>query len=98
MINLIVFYGKMTGYIDQRKVTDVIVLSHSKAFNTNSYSIIFWKLRKSALNRYSENWPSSCAPRIGINGFIFSWPPLLATYILKLHTQLHQTKWWQQIK
>lgn len=38
--NLIVFYGKMTGFVDARNVVNVVHLDFSKAFDTVYHGVV----------------------------------------------------------
>ena len=44
MTNLISFYDKVTHLVDEGKAVGVVYLNFSKAFHTDSYSILLEKL------------------------------------------------------
>ncbi|PKU40953.1 rna-directed dna polymerase from mobile element jockey- hypothetical protein [Limosa lapponica baueri] len=77
LTNLIAFYDGMTGWIDERRVVDVVYLDFSKAFDTVSHSILIAKLRKCGLDKWTvkwiENWLKDRAQRVMIRGTESSW-------------------------
>ncbi|CAM4715659.1 unnamed protein product, partial [Lepidochelys kempii] len=77
LTNLIAFYDKITGSVDEGKVVDVLFLDFSKAFDTVSHSIVASKLKKYGLDewtiRWIESWLDCRAQRVVINGSRYSW-------------------------
>ncbi|CAM4719618.1 unnamed protein product [Lepidochelys kempii] len=80
LTNLITFYDKITGSVDEEKAVDVLFLDFSKAFDTVSNSILASKLKKFGLDeqtiRWIESWLDHCAQRVVINGSMSSWQPV----------------------
>ncbi|CAM5110535.1 unnamed protein product [Eretmochelys imbricata] len=80
LANLIAFYDKITGSVDERKAVDVLFLDFSKAFDTVSHSILASKLKKYGLDEWSirwiESWLACRAQRVVINGSMSSWQPV----------------------
>ncbi|CAM4592532.1 unnamed protein product [Lepidochelys olivacea] len=80
LTNLIAFYDKITGSVDEGKAVDVLFLDFSKAFDTVSRSILVSKLKKYGLDewtiRWTESWLDHQAQRVAINGSMSSWQPV----------------------
>ncbi|CAM4662709.1 unnamed protein product [Lepidochelys olivacea] len=80
LTNLIAFYDKITGSVDEGKAVDVLFLDFSKAFDTVSHNILASKLKKSGLDewtiRWRESWLDCRAQRVVINGSMSSWQPV----------------------
>ncbi|CAM4491321.1 unnamed protein product [Caretta caretta] len=80
LINLIAFYEKITGSVDEGKAVDVLFLDFSKAFDTVSHSILASKLKKYGLDewtiRWIESWLDCRAQWVVINGSMSSWQPV----------------------
>ncbi|CAM5110091.1 unnamed protein product [Eretmochelys imbricata] len=80
LTNLITFYDKITGSVDEGKAVDVLFLDFSKAFDTVSHSILVSKLKKYGLDectiRWVESWLDCWAQRVVINGSMSSWQPV----------------------
>ncbi|PKU37480.1 rna-directed dna polymerase from mobile element jockey-like [Limosa lapponica baueri] len=51
--NLIAFYDGTTGWMDEKRVVDVVYLDFSKAFDTVSHNILIAKLRKCGLDEWT---------------------------------------------
>ncbi|CAM5137999.1 unnamed protein product [Eretmochelys imbricata] len=77
LTNLIAFYDKITGSVDEGKAVDVLFLDFSKAFDTVSHSTVASKLKKYGLDegtiRWIESWLDCRAQRVVINGSRSSW-------------------------
>ncbi|CAM5115729.1 unnamed protein product [Eretmochelys imbricata] len=80
LTNLIAFYDKITGSVDEGKAGDMLFLDFSKAFDTVSHSILASKLKKYGLNertiRWIESWLDRQAQWVVINGSMSSWQPV----------------------
>ncbi|CAM5162711.1 unnamed protein product [Natator depressus] len=80
LTNLIAFYDKITGSVDERKAVDVLFLDFSKAFDTVCHSILASKLKKYGLDvwaiRWIESWLDCRAQRVVIDGSMSSWQPV----------------------
>ncbi|CAM5106487.1 unnamed protein product [Natator depressus] len=80
LTNLIAFYDKITGSVDEGKAVDVLFLDFSKAFDTVSHSILANKLKKYGLDewtiRWIESWLDCRAQLVVINGSMSSWQPV----------------------
>ena len=67
LTNLTTFYDEMTGWIDGRRVVNIVYLNFSKAFNTISHKVLIEKLLKYGLDedtvRWIENWLNGWAER-----------------------------------
>lgn len=50
LINLLAFYDKMTGLVDDGKAVDVVYLDSSKAFETLSHNILIDRGSTSKIN------------------------------------------------
>ncbi|CAM4603988.1 unnamed protein product [Lepidochelys kempii] len=74
LTNLIAFYDKITGSVDEGKAVDVLFLDFSKAFDMVSHSILASKL-KYGLDEWTESWIDRRAQRVVINGSMSSWQP-----------------------
>ncbi|CAM5084930.1 unnamed protein product [Eretmochelys imbricata] len=78
--NLIAFYDKITGSVDEGIAVVVLFLDFRKVFDTVSHSILPSKLKKYGLDewtiRWTESWLDSQAQRVVINGSISSWQPV----------------------
>ncbi|CAM5083016.1 unnamed protein product [Natator depressus] len=76
LTNLIAFYDKITGSVDEGKAMDVLFLDFSKAFDTVSHSILASKLKKYGLDewtiRWIESWLDCWAQQVVINGSMYS--------------------------
>ncbi|CAM4676179.1 unnamed protein product [Lepidochelys kempii] len=77
LTNLIAFYDKITGSVDEGKAVDMLFLDFSKAFDTVSHSILASKLKKYGLDewtiRWIESWLDCRAQWVVINGSMSSW-------------------------
>uniref|UniRef100_A0A8D0DX11 Reverse transcriptase domain-containing protein n=1 Tax=Salvator merianae TaxID=96440 RepID=A0A8D0DX11_SALMN len=75
--NLISFYDKITGWIDQGKAVDIVYLDFSKAFDKVSHTILIEKMIKYGIDRttvrWIHNWLSDRTQRVVINGFTSDW-------------------------
>ncbi|CAM4704989.1 unnamed protein product [Lepidochelys kempii] len=80
LTNLIAFYDKITGSVDEGKAMDVLFPDFSKAFDTVSHSILASKLKKYGLDewtiRWIESWLDCRAQRVVINGSMSSSQPV----------------------
>ncbi|CAM4537599.1 unnamed protein product [Caretta caretta] len=80
LTNLIAFYDKITGSVDEGKAVDVLFLDFSKAFDTVSPSILASKLKEYGLDewtiRWVESWLDHRAQWVVINGSTSSWQPV----------------------
>ncbi|CAM5090233.1 unnamed protein product [Natator depressus] len=80
LTNLIAFYDKITGSVDEGKAVDMLFLDFSKAFDMVSHSILASKLKKYGLDewtiRWIENWLDCRAQRVLINSSMSSWQPV----------------------
>ncbi|CAM4573163.1 unnamed protein product [Caretta caretta] len=80
LINLIAFFDKITGSVDEGKAVNVLFLDFSKAIDTVSHSILASKLKKYGLDewtiRWIERWLDHRAQGVVINGSMCSWQPV----------------------
>ncbi|CAM4632151.1 unnamed protein product [Lepidochelys olivacea] len=80
LTNLIAFYDERTGSVDEGKTVDMLFLDFSKAFDTDSHSILASKLKKYGLDewtiRWIESWLDCRAQQVVINGSMSSWQPV----------------------
>ncbi|CAM4695511.1 unnamed protein product [Lepidochelys kempii] len=80
LTNLIAFYDKITGSVDEGKAMDLLFLDFSKAFDTVSHSILASKLKKYGLDewtiRWIESWLDHRSQWVVINGSMSSWQPV----------------------
>ncbi|CAM5142135.1 unnamed protein product [Natator depressus] len=80
LTNLIAFYDKITGSVDEGKAVDMLFLDFSKAFDTVSHSILASKIKKYGLDewtiRWIESWLDCQAQWVVINGSMSSWQPV----------------------
>ncbi|CAM4655602.1 unnamed protein product [Caretta caretta] len=80
LTNLIAFYDKITGSVDEGKAVDVLFLDFSKGFDTVSHSILASKLKKYGLDectiRWIESWLDFRTQWVVINGSMSSWQPV----------------------
>ena len=53
LTNLISFYDWVTRLVDEGKAVDVVYLDFSKAFDTDSHSVLLGKLAACGLDRYT---------------------------------------------
>ncbi|KAK4826398.1 hypothetical protein QYF61_008685 [Mycteria americana] len=79
LTNFISFYNQVTRPVDEGKAVAVIYLDFSKAFDTNSHSILLEKLVAHGLGkcilRWVKNWLDGRAQRVVVNGVKSSWRP-----------------------
>ena len=72
MTNLISFYDLVIHLVDEGKAVDEVYLGFSKAFDTDSHSILLQKLAAHGLDRYTlgwvRNWLEGRAQRVVVNG------------------------------
>ncbi|KAK4828071.1 LOW QUALITY PROTEIN: hypothetical protein QYF61_023131 [Mycteria americana] len=77
LTNLISFHDKVTCLVDDGKVVDVIYLDFSKAFDSNSHSILLEKLAAHGLDgctfRWVKNGLDGWAQGVVVNGVKSSW-------------------------
>jgi len=77
LTNLISFYDLVTRLVDEGKAVDVVYLDFSKAFDTDSHSILLQKLAAHGLDRYTlgwvRNWLEGRAQRVVVDGVKSSW-------------------------
>ncbi|CAM5135403.1 unnamed protein product [Natator depressus] len=79
LTNLIAFYDEITGSVDEGKAVDVLFLDFSKAFDTVSHGILASKLKYGLDEwtiRWIESWLDCRAPRVVINGSMYSRQPV----------------------
>ncbi|CAM4600555.1 unnamed protein product [Lepidochelys olivacea] len=77
LTNLIAFYDEITGSVDEGKAMDVLFLDFSKAFDTDSHSILASKLKKYGLDEWTIRWIESWLDQwVVINGSMSSWQPV----------------------
>ncbi|CAM5171140.1 unnamed protein product [Natator depressus] len=80
LTNLVAFYDKITGSVDEEKAVDVLFPDFSKAFDTVSHRILARKLKKYGLDewtiRWIESWLDCRVQWVVINGFLSSWQPV----------------------
>ncbi|CAM4506372.1 unnamed protein product [Lepidochelys kempii] len=80
LTNLIAFYNKITGSVNEGKAMYLLFLEFSKAFDTVSHSILASKLKKYGLDewtiRWVESWLDCRAQRVVINGSMSSRQPV----------------------
>ncbi|CAM5161489.1 unnamed protein product [Natator depressus] len=79
LTNLIAFYDKITGPVDEGKAVDVLFLDFSKAFDIVSHSILASNLKYGLdewMIRWIESWLDCRAQRVMINGSMSSWQPV----------------------
>ncbi|CAM4550617.1 unnamed protein product [Caretta caretta] len=80
LTNLIAFYDKISGSVDEGKAVDVLFLDFSKAFDTVSYGIPASKLKTYGLDEWTVKWIESWLDRraqwVVINGSMSSWQPV----------------------
>ncbi|KAK4821524.1 hypothetical protein QYF61_021927 [Mycteria americana] len=62
LTNLISFYDKVTGLVNEGKAVDVVYLDFSKAFDTISHSILLEKLAAHGLDGCTLRWGSVLGP------------------------------------
>ncbi|CAM5148340.1 unnamed protein product [Eretmochelys imbricata] len=79
LTNLIAFYDKITGSVDEGKAVDVLFLDFSKAFDSlpqyscqqvKKYGLDEWTIR------WIESWLGCRAQRVVINGSMSNWQPV----------------------
>ena len=70
MSNLINFYDKVTGLVDERRAVDIVYLDLRKAFDIVSHKILKAKLLIYRLDeqivRWTGNWTNGQAQRVVI--------------------------------
>ncbi|KAK4816300.1 hypothetical protein QYF61_014598 [Mycteria americana] len=76
----LIFYDKLTYLVDEGKAVDAVYLDFSKAFDTDSHSILLEKLTGHGLDGSTLHWVKSCldgqAQRVVVNGVKSSWRPV----------------------
>jgi len=82
LTNLLVFLDKVTGYIDEGYMVDIIYLDFAKAFDKVQHQRLLDKLLGHGIYgkvfRWIEPWPSNRCQRVCIQGKFSDWIPVIS--------------------